>query len=682
MKRSPMRSTDSLFAALWTALLLFLLLPSPFSGSTARGATDRLFERAVGALRAEDWPRVRELAARLRDPVLRDYFTWRDIRDNGEELPVARLVAFLDRRAHWPAAGTLRRLVERRLPLATEPERVIAHFRRHPPLTGRGRLLLARALLRRGDRARVAELVRRGWPEAELDPIDEAAFRSAFADWIDRRLEVARLDRLLWQGRLDAARRMLERVGRDHRRLALARIALQTAKPGVDGYIARVPKRLLRDPGLLHDRLQWRARKGRRAAVREILMRPPERLVEPVRWWPPRRAEIRRLLEEGDYGRAYRLARGHRQQRGLAYAEAEWLAGWIALRFVRRPGEALARFERLYEAVKTPVSRARAAYWAGRAAAALGRRQAAHRWFDRARAHPTTFYGQRAAEELGSRATLEIPPLPEPDAALRRRFEEDGRVRVVRALCRANAGTFARPFVLRLAAAAESPPEGTLLLRLARDCERPELFVTAAKRLVRRGLVDRLYTFPLPRFRDAVMPEGDLAERALLLAMARQESHFELAARSPAGARGLLQLMPATARPLAAREGLPFSFQRLLGDPGYQFDLATSYLARLRARFEGHPALAIAAYNAGPSRVRNWLAAYGKPRPEDTHRLVDWVERLPFAETRNYLQRVLEGQFVYGRLLASREPPRDLRVPVAAGRMALPLPRRRPERSS
>ncbi|HFD17163.1 MAG TPA: hypothetical protein ENJ38_12785, partial [Rhodospirillales bacterium] len=275
MKRSPMRSTGSLFAALWTALLLFLLLPSPFSGSTARGATDRLFERAVGALRAEDWPRVRELAARLRDPVLRDYFAWRDIRDNGEELPIARLLAFLERRPHWPAAGTLRRLLERRLPLATEPERVIAHFRRHPPLTGRGRLLLARALLRTGDGAGASELLRRGWPDAELDPGEERAFRRLFGGRIDRRLEAARLDRLLWRGKLEAARRMLDRVDRGTRRLALARIALQKAKPGVDGYLARVPKRLLRDPGLVHDRLQWRARKGRRAGVREILMRPP-----------------------------------------------------------------------------------------------------------------------------------------------------------------------------------------------------------------------------------------------------------------------------------------------------------------------------------------------------------------------------------------------------------------------
>ncbi len=676
-KRSPMRIAGGILAILLLVPPLLAAVPD-----AARAENDRLFRQAVGALRTGDWPRVRELAGRLRDPVLRDYLEWRDLRANGEDLPLDRLLAFLDRRPDWPSAAGVRRLAERRLPRATEGERLIACFARHPPLTGRGRLLLARAWLRRGQEEKARALIRRGWPEADLDTGEEAFFRREFGTRIDRRLEVARLDRLLWRGRLAAARRMLDRVDRDRRRLALARMALQRTKPGVDSYIARVPKRLLGDPGLVFDRLQWRERKGRRAGVREILQRPPSRLVEPARWWPPRRAEIRRLLERGDYRRAWALARGHRQQRGLAYAEAEWLAGWIALRFVGRPAEALARFEKLHAAVETPVSRARAAYWAGRAAAALGRRQIAHRWFDRAAAHPTTFYGQRAAEELGRRARLEIRSLPEPDDTLRRRFADDTRVRVVRALCTADAGALARPFVARLAAAVGTPEEATLLLRLARDCQRPELFVVAAKRLVRRGLVDRLYTFPLPRFRDTVIPDGEIADAALLLAMARQESHFELAARSRAGARGLLQLMPATARPIAALEGLPFSFQRLLGDPGYQFALATSYLERLRARFDGHPATVIAAYNAGPSRVSSWLARFGEPRAEDTHRLVDWVERLPFAETRNYVQRVLEGRSVYRQLLARKEPPPDLQVPVAAGRMALPLPRRRPERSS
>ncbi len=672
--RHPGRIRTTLLAM---AALLFAGLPQ-----TASAARDESFRKAVGAVRTGDWPRVARLARELRDPVLRAYLEWRDLRANGEDRPLAALQRFLDRHPHWPGTDRLRRRAEQRIDTGTDPDRVIAYFDRHPPLTARGRLLLARALMRR-DRSREAKaLVRRAWPEARLAAGEETVLRATFAAWLDPALEAARLDRLLWRGELAAARRMLGRVDTARRRLAAARIALQATRPGVDRYIARVPKHLLDDPGLRFDRLQWRARKGRRAGVREILLRPPARLVEPARWWRLRRAEIRRLLEAGDGRRAWALARSHRQQRGIAYAEAEWLAGWLALRFAGRPGEALRRFEKLHAAVTTPVSRARAAYWAGRAAAALGRRRAAHAWFDRARAFPTTFYGQRAGEELGLEPRLEIPPLPEAPPALRRRFEADSRVRVVRALCDAQAGDLARPFIERLAFAVGERAEATLLLRLARRCQRPELFVLAAKRLVRRGLVDRLYTFPLPRFRDAVIPRDGTADPALLLAMARQESHFELAARSRAGARGLLQFMPATARPLAATEGLPFSFQRLLGDPGYQFDLATSYLERLGSRFLGHPALMIAAYNAGPSRVQSWLARYGRPRATDSHRLVDWVERLPFAETRNYVQRVLEGRFVYRQLLARRGLPRDLRIPVAAGRMALPLPRQRPERRS
>ncbi|HET6469874.1 MAG TPA: lytic transglycosylase domain-containing protein, partial [Geminicoccaceae bacterium] len=337
---------------------------------------------------------------------------------------------------------------------------------------------------------------------------------------------------------------------------------------------------------------------------------------------------------------------------GTSFAEAEWLAGWLALRFVKQPEAALGHFERMAERVRTPISRGRAAYWAGRAAAALGRRDAAARWYQVASAQPTSFYGQLAAANLGLDLRPQAGSGASPTAEQRRRFRGRDTARLALLLCELGEYERAGVFLTKLAGdAVADAVENELVYELGQACRRPELLLRAARAATREGDVDIRATFPVPAVPGFLERVKGRPEPALLLAVARQESLFDPRAKSSAGALGMMQLMPATAKAMAKELGVGFAEHKLLADPEFNVRLGGYYLGRQIARFDGEEVLAIAAYNAGPSRVSQWLQQNGDPRGKGVEQLVDWIERIPFSETRNYVQRVLEGRSVYRLVL-------------------------------
>ncbi len=608
------------------------------------------------ALAHGDFVRARAVADRLADPLLLDHVrrTWALARPR--TVPLTEVTALLARRPHWPGAATLRRIVERRLD-ELPPAARDAFLARFPPLTGRGRLALAERLAARGETARARALVRAAWPEAELGAAEERDWRRRFGAWIDPALDAARADRLLWRGRWREARRLRPHLEPDMRRLVEARIRLQRRLPGVDAAIRAVPVRLRDDPGLRFDRIRFRLARGRVAAAAELLRGAPADPSHALAWWRLRRRLVWALLERGSLREAWGLLRRHEAPTPAARAEAGWRAGWLALA-LGRPGEAYERFRHLHEAVRSPVSRARMAYWAGRAAERLGRAEVARRWYRRAARHPTAFYGQMALAALGrpmEEAIAEVLDGRDRPRLLPVALRRDDRLRLARRLAAAGAAGQAVPYLRAVLREVSDPAEARARLAAVAGWGDARLYVTAAKELARRGLVPRLLAYP-HLAGDAVPAAARTAaiDPALLLALARQESHFAVDARSPAGAVGLTQLLPATARAVARRHGLPFGWLRLTRDPRYQLDLAARYLRALLDRFGGDPLLALAAYNAGPARVARWIARFGDPRRMDAAGRLDWLERIPYAETRNYVQRVLEGRAVY-RALAGRE---------------------------
>lgn len=604
--------------------------------------------RALAAAADRNWALAARFAAKGGDALVDKVIAWRRLTQSDPPAPFDEIAAFIDANPDWPGQRALRRRAEQALDDRVGAERVRAWFARHPPLTGPGRWRLAEAMLATGDEMEAVALLRRAWVDGDFTLSQERQFLKRHRKRLRAEDHVARLDRLLWERKRRAAQRMLRRVDPGHRALGIARLRLMVRAPGVDAAIAKVPPALRNDPGLWYERLRWRRRKGRDEAARAILDNPPAVLGRPEAWWREIRIQIRNALADGLISVGYHLASRHNQTLPLPRSEAEWLAGWIALRFLNDPALAAPHFQRLFEGVRYAVSLARAAYWAGRAAAAAGRADDARAWFARAARYPTTFYGALALARLDPDSSLSLPEAPAITDADRAFIRDHELAAVLRRLAALGREDLADPFILRLAALAATAGERRLVARLAREAGRFDLAVRIARRAASLGVVMPDEGYPMVALPPSPGRAASAVEPALLLAMLRQESGFHPRAVSSAGARGLMQIMPATARRVARGLRLPYSRVRLIEDPEYNLTIGRSYIETLLERYNGSYVLALAAYNAGPNRVRRWIERFGDPREPEVD-VIDWIEMIPLSETRNYVQRVLEAVPVYRR---------------------------------
>jgi soluble lytic murein transglycosylase len=553
------------------------------------------------------------------------------------------IAAFLRDNPDWPNPETLQRRAEEAMADNGNDGAVRALFARRTPLTPEGMARLASAMQRSGEGAQATALARTFWRNANLNETQERAFLARFATALGRPDHIARLDRLIWDGRTDDARRLLTLVDGETRRLAEARIAFATRARTAERSYEQVPAVRRDDLALQFERARFLRRRGDMSealAIFTAIRMPPER----ARQWKSERDQyVRRLAETGDVANAYALARDHGLPVGSSeYAEAEFLAGWVALRFANNAGVAEPHFARLSEGSTSPITRARGAYWMGRAREAAGDRSGATEWYRRAAAFPMTFYGQVALGRVGGAAAW--PSAPQASPAERAAFAQSELVQAAQLLRQLGGDAWLRAFLLRLSLIADTPPRYALVADLALALGRPDLAVSAAKRATSTTgatLIEQGWpVIPLP--------ETAGLDPALVLSIIRQESAFEVRAQSRAGARGLMQLMPATGALVARRLGIQQQHNpaRLLDDPAYNIRLGTAYLARGIDSFGGSYVLAIAAYNAGPGRSTQWVARNGDPRLDGTD-VIDWIERIPFDETRNYVQRVMENLMVY-----------------------------------
>lgn len=632
------RATVRLFGVL--ALLMPGVSASAAAAPVLSSGDAQIYRGAFELVRDGKWTEARKLAATAQDPLLEEVIIWLDFQEPGRGGTFTELYRFLERHPDWPQRAALRREAERQMPESLPPQVVVDWFKDEPPLTGAGAMKLATALTAIGRGAEAAELAGRAWIELPFTPPEERAFAKAFGAHLHPAEHIQRLDRLLWLGDEAAARRMFVRVDAGTRTLAEARLALRAMSGGVDAAVKRVPAVLKDDPGLIYERARWRRRKEQYPGAAQLLDRAPLNTPFADRIWAERDDAARRALDRGDAHLAYRLAKNHGVASGPAFADGEFLAGWIALRFLRQPKTALGHFELLHAGVSSPISAARGAYWAGRAAEAMNDQAKAQAWYGLAARHATTYYGQLAARRLG---WSEVPDLPNPPAVpaeAKATFEMRELVRIVSALEQAGGRESTRPFFLQLIRNGASAEDHLLAAGLAVELGRHDLALAAAKS--GRGTVDLVdHLFPI-----RPLPAGPGVEEALLLSVMRQESAFDPAAVSSAGARGLMQLMPATAKTVAKLNGVVYKRDLLIDDPDYNVRLGSAYLASLSSDYGGSYVLALAAYNAGPGRVKQWLAEHGDPRNPKVD-AIDWVERISISETRNYVQRIMETLAVY-----------------------------------
>lgn len=647
--------------ALCAVLVIAFAAAVPASAADLSKPDERIYREAFAAAAEGKWSYAHGLASKAKDETLAKALTWLDMSQPDSSQSFETRAAFIEENPDWPNGDTFRQYAEESMDDSTSDSAVIAWFQFHDPITAHGRVRYGEALARTGEADKSREVLRKAWIEGNFALSEEHTFLSRHKNVLRPEDNIARLDRLLWDGHYDAAHRMLGRVDRGHQALAEARRRLHEMEGAVDWAMRRVPPELQRDPGILYDRLRWRRRKDMDEAARDILEHPPADLVRPEAWWVERAVIARRELAAGNISVAYRLASHHGLMGGPALPEAEWLAGWIALRFLQEPATAFKHFSRAFEAAKYPISQARGAYWAGRAAELMKDKPGlAEEWYGRAAAYATTYHGELAAHRLNPKKGIAPPADPQPAPEDSARFEQRELVAVVRQLGQIGEEERIRPFVMRLLELAQDPGEVGLVGQLALDESRPDIAVSVAKRAIRTGVVLINSGYPIPH-----QPEGDEPEAALLLAMMRQESAFDTLAESSAGARGLMQLMPATAKQMAKTLGVNFSHKRLHSDPEYNVKLGAAYLADLLRRFDGSYLLAVAAYNAGPARLHAWMKENGDPRTKEVD-AIDWVEMIPFTETRDYVQRVLESLQIYrfrlGKTTMAQSLEDDLRL--------------------
>lgn len=552
--------------------------------------------------------------------------------------------------AEWPGADALRRNAERALYREGAPaSEVLAALGDRQPQTMEGVIALARAELASDRREAAHATISAFWRKAKLEAKEEAAIQKEFGSLLTRADHRFRMERMLYCDRVNAALRVADEAGA--RKLAEAWGSAIRDRRNAGELLEAVPA-AQRSAGYFFIKAKYLRGKEKYEAAAKVVLAAPrdaEAIVDPNAWWIERRVLSRELLDIGKVEAAYEVAAGHAAESPVQAADAEFHAGWYALRGLHKPAVAARHFRRIAEIADGPISLSRAWYWLGRAAEAGGPGDAGA-YYEQAARYGTAFYGQLAAAKLGRAA---IPAeYPSPTNEDRQSFAAREAVQAIDRL--EAAGYVSRADILYRDLAGELTSPGELALLAAKAEKRGDhhLALRVGKIAASHGLDIGALAHPM----GAIPPSARIpsAGKALAYAIARQESEFNAAAVSSAGARGLLQLLPGTAKEMAKEVGLGYSRQRLTTDPGYNAALGAAYLREQLDRFEGSYVLTFAGYNAGPGRAREWVKRYGDPRGKDIDEVVDWIERIPYTETRNYVQRVMENLQVYKMRLSGR----------------------------
>lgn len=635
--------------AVYLLITLFSITYASF-GVAQQQSDAQILKNAFSAMRSGDWDEATR-RARAGPEVVQDLVEWHRLRSGRGEM--SDYLAFIDDNPEWPGMPLLRKKGEDSIPRNAQAQSVLTYFAELAPQTGVGALRLAAAYEATGQNAKAEAEIIRAWRELDLARDEREAFQDRHLSII-RPHTTARLDALIWRGQEDQAEALYPLVNDSWVASSKARIGLRRQVGGVDGLIAAVPADFVNGAGLAYERFNWRARKGRSDAIDLLLERSTSAaaLGKPSYWGGWRRSLARAEMRQGNGQLAYRIASSHFLTEGSTYADLEWLSGYLSLRYLNDPQSALQHFDNHQRAVVTPISLGRAGYWRGRAYEAMGQTAQAQQAYAFGATYQSSFYGQLAAEKAG---------LPMDSALVGKeafpnwREGQLSRSEVVRAgiiLQEAGELNLATRFMVHQGETLSRTELGQLA-DLALILEEPYMALKIAKEAAAQGhVIDKAY-YPLHPLRNRSLP----VQKELALSIARRESEFNPTVVSPVGARGLMQLMPATANQVAGEIGVSYSKGKLLSDWQYNAQLGSAYLADLKDEFGNNPILISVGYNAGPSRAHRWMRDRGDPRSGNVD-VVDWIEHIPFRETRNYVMRVSEALAIYrARLSGQVETP-------------------------
>ncbi|MFL5240049.1 MAG: lytic transglycosylase domain-containing protein [Rhizomicrobium sp.] len=622
-------------------------------------ADRNLYLRALEAAERRDWSTARGLAAQGSDPVGRRLIEWRYLLDGGSGASFTEIFAFLYANPDWPNRDTLFARAEGMMDPHAPPQTVLAFFQGREPVSGIGKVRLGEAYLATGDAAKGAALIRDGWIDGDFDVSQEFDVTRRHPDLLTPEVSRARLNRLLIENELSAARREMVRAPADTQQVAQVRLALQTSPSQGVQMLNSLPASLQWDPNLMFDRARLLRQQNQVTAIAPVLSRAPTRdmaRINPGKVWSEISTAARQAIQDRYYTTAHALIQYSGLTTGAEFTDAEFLAGWLDLRFLRHPREARTHFINVGRVNTRPVSKARGYYWAGRSDEAAGDYATARQDYYAAAQYDHAFYGQLALAKLAPAQSLRLRDTPATaTAAQLAAYQNENLTHAIRALADMGMVSLVRAFATYDAQAHPEPWHVKLLVADLTSMGFTDAAIRASKTASYSGTHLLAYSHPViavPRYTGP----GSAPEQAFVLAVIRQETEFDPAAVSGAGARGLMQLMPASAQRDAGRGGLAYMPDQLLSNTSYNMQLGMVEMAENLARYGGSYILTAAAYNAGPGNVSKWINTYGDPRSPVVDPL-DWIEEIPFAETRNYVQRVMENMEIYRNRISGRDEP-------------------------
>jgi soluble lytic murein transglycosylase len=594
-------------------------------------------------------------AASINDPVARKLVEWAYLRDPESPADFDRYDSFLQANAEW-SSMVLRRRAEARLWQERRDAATVRRFVSAHPASVPGRLAVARVLLAEGDRARASREVRAVWQSSELSAELEAAIVNTFPGELTTDDDVARMDRRIGAKDFGTATRAAKRLGSAQLAIVKACEAAEANSSKSATLLAAVPEQARANLGYTLCRLHWLLAHGDIAAAVKLVTESSGddlRRQDTDEWWRERRIVARRLLDLGDAKTAYRVVQEAAAPANPYYrAEFHFMAGWIALRFLSDPITALQHFAKIEERSSDPIVLARAAYWRGRAFEAAGQFDEMRTQYESAARYPTAYYGQRARARIGMSEIALRPPQPT--------MEGPGSdlLRAADILYAIGELDLVLTFVSDLAETSSDVATLSALGELTARHNDAQAMLVIGKTALARGLAMERYAFPeigVPAYSPIAPP----IDQCMVYSIVRTESAFDQRDTSPADAVGLMQVTPEAGRDTAKRFGVAYDWKRLVSDPVYNTQMGAAEISALFKEYTGSYIMTFAGYNAGRGRVRQWVAQHGDPRDPKID-AVDWVERIPIAETRNYVQRVMENLQVYaarfGASVATIEP--------------------------
>jgi len=611
---------------------------------------------SIKSMEQKKWSSAEKTAKKAKDNSIYNFVRWKHLLTSGNLLPFYEYKKFIELNPKYPRINRVKYLGEHKMSAENlSPNFIIAWFKKHPPLSGFGKIILGEAYLLKGDSVQGIKLIKEGWITADLSRNDMKFFRKKFKKILNSSDYIKRADYLAYENKYWDLKRMLKYLPKDQQLLYTARQLLMSRSYGVDTAISKVPQKLKNDPGLNYDRLKWRRKRGRVDGSLEILLKvknTKKYLVRPDKWWVERRIIGRSLIYKKKYETAYKIVSNHALTEGPEYAEAEWMSGWIALSFLKDPILAENHFTNFYNNVGYPISLSRGAYWLGRTYEKIGKKELANKWYLEASKYLTTFYGQLSHLKISPNKEIKLNEIMEVNKDYAEKFYKKDIVKIVHLLDELNKDKYTKHLLRYLANDNVLMGSEILAAKLATDISRFDFAIQIAKIASYEKRFHNKYNYPIIST-PKVINGRKIPESAFILSIIRQESEFDTSAYSRAGAKGLMQLMTYTAKVVAKQAKLPYSKSRLTSDPEYNVNLGSHYIAGLILEYDGSYPFAIAAYNAGPKRVRYWKKINKNPQKGKID-YIDWIELIKFKETRNYVQRVLENYNVYRYILEQK----------------------------